>query len=191
MDLGFRYQEPVPDRPSGKLKPTAIPLPTEAGSSVRSAPSKKPLPDLEVPGISSQPIFETVIEDFVSTVAASARAYSPPKTLKSVQFLVLAIQAHQERVKSLMNFTRAEIFLRRLAELDRLCRFSELQSCSDELSAFIWDPCYFIFDVNTTISIAWTCRAAADIYSGFSRGSYSVQCGARCVPESWEEAAKV
>ncbi|KAK8106768.1 SNF2 family N-terminal domain-containing protein [Apiospora kogelbergensis] len=69
-------------------------------------------------------------------------------TVEHVKRKILSIQRDQERVKNMIGFSRMQLFLEKIGDLDALCVQAEIwKDKSSFLSAWIWGPALYILKV--------------------------------------------
>ncbi|KAK0629250.1 hypothetical protein B0T17DRAFT_633809 [Bombardia bombarda] len=96
-------------------------------------------------------IFRRALDDFKSTLTPAQRDDFPGKRLINVQHKIMTIQHQQDRLKTLMDFSRIRFYLERFAEFDNVCRDVRDGLGDDdsaELSGFIWGPSNYILQVS-------------------------------------------
>lgn len=106
----------------------------------------------------TEQIFHSALEDFKSTLTQAQRDSFPGTGIMQVKRKIMSIQHHQERLKTMMNFSRIQFYLERFEEFDSVCQTTRLAGeDSGELSAFIWGPSTYILQVsqedNTVLDI--------------------------------------
>ncbi|KAK3361668.1 hypothetical protein B0T24DRAFT_585417 [Lasiosphaeria ovina] len=101
--------------------------------------------DLSTP----EAVFQAALETFKSGLTAAQLESFPKQSLNNVKTKIRAIQQRQERLKTLMNFSRIQFYLDRFAEFDAVCQRANIAGQGTaELSAFIWGPSLFILEIS-------------------------------------------
>ncbi|KAK0710004.1 hypothetical protein B0T26DRAFT_861233 [Lasiosphaeria miniovina] len=94
-------------------------------------------------------VFQAALETFKSGLTAAQLESFPKQSLNNVKLKIRAIQQRQERLKTLMNFSRIQFYLDRFAEFDAVCQRANIAGQGTaELSAFIWGPSLFILEIS-------------------------------------------
>lgn len=121
-------------------EPYPFPLDGEAASNASN----------EIPPVVSpvHGVFQEVLEDFKAGLSLTQVDEFGRTDLDSVKRKILSIQKEQERLKSMVGFSRMQFFLEKMGEFDEFCKQANIWGdASTLLSAWIWGPAFYILKV--------------------------------------------